>query len=90
MTAIGGVVGPLLSGFLIGQFDGMFGYYIVFSITCSFFAFAIIASLRVQGRPIEAKSHLLDVLLHAPREWKWVYIVMLGDGVVSGVYTTFL
>jgi YQGE family putative transporter len=90
VTAIGGVFGPLLAGFLIEQFDGMIGYYIVFSITCSFFILAIIASVRIQGRPIEAKSHLLDVLLHAPREWKWMYIVMLGDGVVSGVYVTFL
>ncbi|WP_044749159.1 MFS transporter [Bacillus alveayuensis] len=90
VTAIGGVVGPLLAGFLIEQFNGMFGYYIVFSITCLFFILAIIVSLPIQGRPIEAKSHLLDVLLHAPREWKWMYVVMLGDGVVSGVYVTFL
>jgi MFS transporter, YQGE family, putative transporter len=90
VTAIGGILGPLLSGFLIEQFDGMLGYYLVFSITCVFFILAILASVRIQGEPIDAKSHLVDVLLYAPKEWKWMYIVMLGDGIVSGVYITFL
>jgi MFS transporter, YQGE family, putative transporter len=90
VTAIGGVLGPFLGGFFIEQIGSMVGYYFVFLITCTFFLLAIFVSIRIQERPIEAKSHFMDVLMRAPREWNWMYIVMLGDGIISGVYVTFL
>ncbi|MDE8564766.1 MFS transporter [Anoxybacillus rupiensis] len=90
MTAIGGVAGPLVSGAVISWFDQMLGFYLVFFMACVFFGLAAIVSLRIPERPVELQSRLLAVLLHAPKEWKRMYLVMLGDGIASGVYVTFL
>ncbi|WHY77052.1 MFS transporter [Neobacillus sp. WH10] len=90
LLTIGGVVAPLVSGILISQFHGMLGYYIVFIATCIFFFLSFLISLKVKGSPIESKSYFWDVVRSPSREWKKMYSVMFADGIVSGVYTTFL
>lgn len=90
LLTIGGVVAPLVSGILISQFHGMLGYYIVFIATCIFFFLSFLISLKVKGSPITSKSYFWDVLRSPSREWKRMYSVMFADGIVSGVYTTFL
>lgn len=90
LFTIGGIIAPLLSGFIIFQFKGMTGYYIVFIATCMFFFLSFLVSLKVKGKPVSPKSYLWDVMKNPSREWKRMYPVMLADGVVSGVYTTFL
>jgi MFS transporter, YQGE family, putative transporter len=90
LFTIGGVIGPVLSGIIISQFEGMFGYYVVFIGTCVFFFIAFLTSLKVKGHPITAKSYFWEVIKNPSREWKKMYKVMFADGIVSGVYGTFL
>lgn len=90
LLTVGGVIAPLLAGVLISQFDGMFGYYIVFIATCVFFFISFCVSLKVKGSPVTAKSYFWDVIKDPSREWKKMYKVMFADGIVSGVYSTFL
>lgn len=90
LNTVGGVVAPLLAGILISQFDGMIGYYVVFIATCVFFFISFLVSLKVKGNPIAPKSYFWDVIKHPSREWKKMYPVMFADGIVSGVYWTFL
>ncbi|MFB7141467.1 MFS transporter [Gottfriedia sp. NPDC056225] len=90
LMTIGGVIAPLLSGVIISQFNGMKGYYVVFTGTCIFFFIAFLTSLKVKGKPVSSKSHFWDVVKKPSPEWKKMYLVMFSDGVVSGVYTTFL
>jgi MFS family permease len=90
LFTVGGVVAPLLSGMIISQLNGMAGYYVVFIATCVFFILAFIASLRVKVKPVASKSYFWEVVKHPSVEWKKMYKVMFADGVVSGVYTTFL
>lgn len=90
LLTIGGVVGPLVSGILISHFDGMFGYYVVFIATCVFFFISFLVSLKVKGSQVTAKSYFWDVIKDPSPEWKKMYKVMFADGIVSGVYSTFL
>lgn len=90
LTTVGGTIAPLISGVLISQFNGMFGYYIVFISTCFFFVVAFMLSLKVKGKHIAPRSYFWEVVKKPSPEWKRMYPVMLGDGIVSGVYWTFL
>ncbi|UNJ81179.1 MFS transporter [Metabacillus dongyingensis] len=90
LLTIGGVIAPLLSGILISQFQGMIGYYVVFIATCVFFFISFLISLKVKGNPVTTKSYFWDVIKYPSKEWKKMYKVMFADGIVSGVYSTFL
>lgn len=90
LLTIGGVIAPLLSGIIISQFHGMIGYYVVFGGTCVFFFISFLTSLKVKGSPVTTKSYFWDVIKNPSREWKKMYKVMFADGIVSGVYSTFL
>jgi MFS transporter, YQGE family, putative transporter len=90
LFTIGGVIAPLLSGFMISRFAGMIGYYVVFMATCVFLFIAFIVSLRVKGNPVTTKSHFWEVVKNPSPEWKRMYSIMFADGIVSGAFTTFL
>ncbi|MDP4172051.1 MAG: MFS transporter [Bacillota bacterium] len=90
LNTVGGVVAPLLAGILISQFHGMIGYYVVFIATCVFFFISFLVSLKVKGNPVAPKSYFWDVIKNPTREWRRMYVVMFADGIVSGVYWTFL
>lgn len=90
LFTIGGVIAPLLSGFMISRFAGMIGYYVVFMATCVFLFIAFIVSLRVKGNPVTTKSHFWEVIKDPSPEWKKMYSIMFADGIVSGAFTTFL
>lgn len=90
LFTIGGVIAPLLSGFMISRFAGMIGYYVVFMATCVFLFIAFIVSLRVQGNPVTTKSLFWEVVKNPSPEWKKMYSIMFADGIVSGAFTTFL
>lgn len=90
LFTVGGVIAPLLSGLLISRFAGMIGYYVVFIATCFFLFIAFIVSLRVKGNPVTNKSYFWEVIRNPSPEWKKMYSIMFADGIVSGVFTTFL
>ncbi len=90
MVTTGGLIGPLFSGFLIEQFEGLVGYFFVFSVTCLFFILSILSSFKIKGKPIAEKSYFWDVVKKPSQQWKRMYVVMFGEGIVSGVYGTFL
>jgi MFS transporter, YQGE family, putative transporter len=90
LFTVGGMVAPLLSGIIISQLAGMVGYYIIFIATCVFFILAFFVSLKVKVKPVASKSFFWEVVKHPSAEWRKMYKVMFADGIVSGVYTTFL
>lgn len=90
LFTIGGIIAPLISGLLISRFQGMIGYYVVFFTTCVFLFFSFMVSLRVKGNPVTTKSYFWDVIKNPSPEWKKMYSVMFADGIVSGVFSTFL
>lgn len=87
---VGGVITPLLSGIIISGFEGMTGYYVIFIGTSVFFLISFLTSLKVKGNPITTKSYFWDVIKNPSHEWKKMYKVMFADGVIGGVYGSFL
>lgn len=87
---IGGLTGPLLAGYIIEIFNGTTGYFVVFGLSVTFYFLAALASMKIFGYPIQKESYLREVFRNPTREWKWMYIVSFGDGIVSGVFQTFL
>jgi MFS family permease len=90
LYTVGGIVAPLLSGTIISQLNGMVGYYVVFIATCVFFILSFIVSLRVKVKPVASKSFFWEVVKNPSAEWRKMYKLMFADGIVSGVYSTFL
>ncbi|MED1203390.1 MFS transporter [Heyndrickxia acidicola] len=90
LFTVGGVIAPLLAGIIISQFKGMTGYYIIFIATSVFFILSFFISLKVKGNSVATKSYFWEVIRNPSQEWKKMYKVMFADGIVSGVYTTFL
>lgn len=90
LNGIGGMIAPLVSGYLIERFMGMKGYYIVFSVTLLWFLLVVLMSFRLKGKHVTKESRLLEVWKHPSREWRGMYWVTMGSGFVEGTYTTFL
>jgi MFS transporter, YQGE family, putative transporter len=90
LLTIGGVIAPLIAGILISHFEGMAGYYIVFAATSICFVLSFAVSLKVKGHPVAGKSYFWKVVKQPSMEWKNMYLIMFADGIVSGVYATFL
>jgi YQGE family putative transporter len=90
LNSIGGMIAPLLAGFLIERYIGMKGYYLVFSITLVWFILASLISLQLKGKQVSRESHFLKVWRNPSREWRGMYWATMGAGVVEGTYGTFL
>lgn len=90
LFTIAGIISPLVSGFIISRNEGMTGYYVVFGVTCLFLFIALLVSLKITNIQISKKSYFRDVIKTPSKEWKEMYKVMVCDGIVGGVYFTFL
>ncbi|MDP4086725.1 MAG: MFS transporter [Bacillota bacterium] len=90
LNSISGMVAPLLSGFLINYYAGMKGYYVVFGISLFWFVLVVLISLKMKGKYISNTSQFHDVWKKPTKEWKGMYWVTIGSGIVEGTYSTFL
>lgn len=68
-----GLVGPALSGYLIGQFAGLRGYIVTFSIACCLFAAASMFSMRIRPIGSNRRAYYFKFsLLMMKRDPVWV------------------
>jgi YQGE family putative transporter len=70
----GGMIGPILSGYIISQFVSNLGYTIVFGISLSLFTFAVIMSFSIERRPAHGKYLLTRVLEERKTNKNWRYV----------------
>lgn len=84
------MIGPLTGGFLIEAFSGMKGYYVIFALSCLLFLVTILVSFKVKVKAISPKSEMMSVLKKPSKQWKGMLPVMVGEGIVSGAFETFL
>lgn len=90
LNSISGMLAPMLAGYFIERYAGMKGYYLVFSMTLLWFLVVVLMSFRLKGKQVSKQSQLLEVWKNPSREWKGMYWVTMGSGVVEGTYSTFL
>ncbi|RUS48139.1 MFS transporter [Cohnella sp. AR92] len=67
-----GLIGPALAGFLIGWFEGLQGYVVMFSVACLMFVIAAIASTKIARRTSHHRTYYLKYtfsVLKRERVW---------------------
>ncbi|MCM2588984.1 MFS transporter [Rossellomorea marisflavi] len=55
LTSAGGIIGPMLAGFIISRFESFQGYTIVFGISLFLFAVAVVLSFFLKRRPADGQ-----------------------------------
>lgn len=90
LGSIGGIVTPLLSGWLIVHFAGMNGYYIVFALSVALFVVAVLLSIRINQQRISSKSFMKEVLFYPTPVWRRMMWGTFFSGMKEGVYASFL
>ncbi|THF78339.1 MFS transporter [Cohnella fermenti] len=58
-----GLIGPALAGFLIGWFEGLQGYIVMFSVACFMFMIAALFSTRIRKKPSHHRTYYLKYTL---------------------------
>lgn len=71
LASSGGMIGPILSGFIISRFETFTGYSTVFGLSLTLFTIAVILSFSLQRRPAHGKYFFTAVLQERKRNRNW-------------------
>ncbi|MED1205127.1 MFS transporter [Heyndrickxia acidicola] len=84
----GGMIGPIVSGYIISQFVSNLGYTIVFGISLSLFTLAVIMSFSIERRPAHGKYLLTRVLEERKtnKNWRYVTYAHFCQGLRDGTF----
>src|SRR5690625_3387789 len=88
LESLGGMIGPVLAGFIIAKLTTNVGYTTVFSISFSLFILAVICSFFLRRRKATGKYGLLTVI-HEIKEnhnWRSVINANLFQGMREGIF----
>lgn len=71
LVSSAGMIGPILAGFIITQFHNFSGYTMVFGISLTLFAIAVILSFFIKRRPAHGKYYFFWVLKERKHNMNW-------------------
>ncbi|MCR8847160.1 MFS transporter [Rossellomorea sp. SC111] len=74
LTSAGGMIGPILAGFIISRFASFKGYTIVFGISLLLFSIAVIMSFFLKRRPASGRYLFLRILEERKHNHNWRFI----------------
>ncbi|MGF2617093.1 MFS transporter [Rossellomorea vietnamensis] len=74
LTSAGGMVGPILAGFIISRFTSFQGYTIVFGISLGLFSLAVILSFFLKRRPAHGRYCFTRILKERKNNENWKLI----------------
>lgn len=88
LESFGGMVGPLLAGFIIARLATNSGYMVVFSISLSFFLLAIGCSFFLKGRKAEGKYNLIATFreIKKNKQWRSILLANIFQGLREGIF----
>ncbi len=88
LFSAGGMIGPMLAGFIISRFASTTGYFIVFSLSLSCFVIAVILSLFLKRRPAHGQFRLRAVWKerHTYDDWRRILNAHFFQGLREGVF----
>ncbi|RDU35386.1 MFS transporter [Neobacillus piezotolerans] len=88
LSSVGGMVGPIASGFIITLIGGTKGYMAVFSLSLTLFSLAVFLSFFMKRRPSEGKYSFKEVLSERKRNQNWRLITNahLFQGLREGTF----
>ena len=71
MSSVGGMVGPFLAGYIITHMFGYKGYMVIFSISMTFFALAVVLSFFIKRRPAHGRFHFGRIIKERKLNDNW-------------------
>ncbi|MCU9613884.1 MFS transporter [Caldibacillus lycopersici] len=88
LNSIGGMVGPILAGFIISHFEAFTGYSIIFTISLLLFAAASILSFFMKRRPASGNYFFIRILKERKKDgnWKNITNANLVQGLREGIF----
>jgi YQGE family putative transporter len=75
LTSFAGMIGPILSGFLITKMEKMTGYTVIFALSLGLFILAVIISFMLKRRAAKGGFHFRAVLKERKHNKNWGRIV---------------
>lgn len=74
LSSLGGMIGPIVAGFIISRLAKATGYSIVFGLSLSLFAVAVILSFFLKRRPADGQFQFLRIIQERRNNPNWRYI----------------
>lgn len=88
LESLGGMLGPLLAGFIIARLTTNTGYMVVFSVSLAFFLLAVGCSFFLKGRKADGEYSLLFIFKEIKHNKQWCSILFASvfQGLREGVF----
>lgn len=88
LTSCGGMIGPILAGFIISRFTSNIGYTIVFGFSLTLFALAVVLSFFIKRRPAHGRYLLARILEERKnnRNWRLITNAHFFQGLRDGTF----
>ncbi|NCU17897.1 MFS transporter [Pallidibacillus pasinlerensis] len=88
LNSVGGMIGPLLAGFIISRLTGFVGYTVIFIISLSLFALATFLSFFMSKRSATGNYYFIKIFHERKRNknWKLVTNASFFQGVREGIF----
>ncbi|WAA10408.1 MFS transporter [Fervidibacillus albus] len=88
LSSAGGMIGPLLAGFIISKFEQYTGYTIIFSLSLGLFALSSVLSFFMKRRSAEGQYAFLLIVKERKtnRNWKLITNANVSQGLREGIF----
>lgn len=88
LESLGGMVGPLIAGFIIAKLPTEIGYTTIFSVSLSLFIVAVISSFFLKRREASGKFELKEVFIETKtnRNWSNLIYAHIFQGIREGIF----
>ncbi|MCA1054844.1 MFS transporter [Rossellomorea aquimaris] len=88
LTSAGGMLGPILAGFIISRFTSFKGYTIVFGISLALFSIAVLLSFFLKRRPASGRYLFVRIFKERQhnRNWRLITNAHFFQGLREGTF----
>ncbi|MFB1050346.1 MFS transporter [Paraliobacillus sp. JSM ZJ581] len=88
MQSFGGMIGPVLAGYIISQWDNSQGYTVIFTISFLLFIGAVTCSFFIQRRSAEGKFNFLRIIKERRynQDWSKILYAHILQGLREGIF----
>ncbi len=88
LNSIGGIIGPVLAGWIITRYIGFQGYSIIFAMSLGLFAVAVILSFSLKRRPAHGRYLFKEALQERKenKNWRMVTNAHVFQGLREGTF----
>ncbi|MCY8518066.1 MFS transporter [Bacillus atrophaeus] len=88
LSSTAGMIGPIVAGFVISRFENNTGYTIIFSLSLSLFALAVVMSFFLKRRESKGRFMLKKVFAerHTNMNWRKITNAHFFQGLREGIF----